>query len=430
MGPDAYLKQGDKKILMLDDDESVFRGFQEWYYFDYVLQSGDHIIDLFAKEAGPKLPEAQRLMLADWIASNRLRLLETLSIEPGIGETMQDLLSGETLYMKDISFSYHGLRWSVFLGRTILTEGRLHFTGSGRILNPFEKPEILAIAQELWADYQKKHPQADLLEFYRDHSLDLLRAEKEIVENRNKPKTLLTTEGHLAITAKAEFDIRGDPRKIVSTLDKAEEFVFAGELESEDYPDCLHYVWLLRGSSFIKTASPDKRPINGLILSSSWTAGPGEPDFRTLGDLYLCWEELALSCLSRERLEAGKELLEKKLGGKIKHRRDHIQDLGDYRVSREWDDEMDESDELDGEGEEVNPEFEIIEEEMKERLTRRWLDTPDEHGITPRQAVQTPEGRKEIIEKIRYMEFLEDNALKSGKKPPMRLDIIRNELGL
>jgi hypothetical protein len=28
------------------------------------------------------------------------------------------------------------------------------------------------------------------------------------------------------------------------------------------------------------------------------------------------------------------------------------------------------------------------------------------------------------------MEFLEDQALKFGKRPPMRLDIIREELGL
>lgn len=47
-----------------------------------------------------------------------------------------------------------------------------------------------------------------------------------------------------------------------------------------------------------------------------------------------------------------------------------------------------------------------------------------------RQMAQTPERRAQLHEKMKALEFLEDRALKSGEKPPMRLDIIREELGL
>ena len=50
MGPGAIQKRGDQKILVLEE-ETELSGFQEWFYFDYVLQSGDRIIDLFAKDA-------------------------------------------------------------------------------------------------------------------------------------------------------------------------------------------------------------------------------------------------------------------------------------------------------------------------------------------------------------------------------------------
>jgi hypothetical protein len=429
MGPGAIQKRGDQKILVLEE-ETELSGFQEWFYFDYVLQSGDRIIDLFAREVGPQLSAAQRKILKDWLATNRLRLLETQSVEPGVGETMQDLLSGEILRLNDISFSYHGSRWSIFLARPLLTEGRWHFTGSGTILTPLEKPRILKAATELLAAYQEKHPQAELLDFYRDHSLDLRRAEKEILEERGRPKALVTAEGHPAILATAEFTLTGDPLEVESALDEAEEFVFVGEQEKGEFADCLHYLWLLRGRSSVPEAPEDQSPSDGLILSSSWTAGPGETDFRTLGDLYLCWEDLTLSCMSHERLEAGKELLNQILSNKIKHWQDHFKDLREAWDQLDREDEEDALGEENWEEEEGDAEAEMIGEEMIERLSRRWLDTPDQSGITPRQAAQTPEGQEELRERMKVMEFLEDKALKSGKRPPMRLDIIREELGL
>jgi hypothetical protein len=431
MGPGAIQKRGGQKILVLDEEETELSGFQEWFYFDYVLQSGDRIIDLFAKEVGPQLSGTQRKVLKDWLATNRLRLLETQSVEPGVGETMQDLLSGEILRLNDISFSYSGSRWNIFLARPLLTEGRWHFTGSGTILTPLEKPRILKAAKELWAAYQEKHPQADLLDFYRDHSLDLRRAEKEILEERGRPKALVTAEGHPAILARAEFTLRGDPLQVESALDEAEEFVFVGEQEEGEFADCLHYLWLLRGRSSIPEAPEDQVPSDGLMLSGSWTAGPGEADFRTLGDLYLCWEDLTLLCMSRERLEAGKELLNQILSSKIKHWQEHFRDLRESWDQLDWEDEENELGEENWEEEEeVDTEAEMVGEEMIERLSRRWLDTPDKSGITPRQAAQTPEGREELREKMKVMEFLEEQALKSGNRPPMRLDIIRKELGL
>ncbi|HEY5571755.1 MAG TPA: hypothetical protein VIK64_01970, partial [Anaerolineales bacterium] len=428
MGPEAIRKQGGRKILVLDEDDPAFSGFQEWFYFDYVLTSGDRMIDLFAKEAGPKLSAAQKKLLEDWMATNRLRLLETQSVEPGIGETMQDLLSGEILPMNDISFSYHGTRWSIFLARPLLTEGRWHFTGSGVMLTPLDKRRILKVATELRAGYQVKHPQAGLLDFYRDHSLDLLRAAKEVQKERSNPKALFTAEGHPAISARAEFALRGDPLEVESALDEAEEIVFVNEQEGGEFSGCLHYIWLLRGRSCVPEAPEDRAPTDGLILSTNWTAGPGEPDFRKLGDLYLCWKDLTLSCMSRERLKAGKELLMQILSKRIKHRQDHFRDL---RASRDQvDREEAELYEEDFEEEDLDPEAEVVEEEMIERLTRRWLDTPNRDGITPRQAAQTAEGLEDLREGMKAIEFLEEEALRSGRKPPMRLDIIRKELGL
>jgi hypothetical protein len=78
----------------------------------------------------------------------------------------------------------------------------------------------------------------------------------------------------------------------------------------------------------------------------------------------------------------------------------------------------------------MGDESEIVEQEMIERMTLRWLDTPDHEGMTPRQSAQTWEGRELLRETLKCLEFIEEEALKSGKRPPMRLDLIRDELGL
>jgi len=247
----------------------------------------------------------------------------------------------------------------------------------------------------------------------------------------------MTGEGHRAISSRADFIIKGNPREVENALDDAEEFVFENEQVEEEFSGSLHYIWLLRGRSWMPEAPENQASSEGLMLFGSWTAGPGEPDFRTLGDLFLGRGDLTLLCLSRERLEAGKQLLGDLLGKKIQHQQDHFEDL------REHLDELDQEDEdyelgeeeipalsEEFEDEELSAEARFVKEEMIECITMRWLDTPDKKGITPRQAAQTPEGREELRETMKVMEFLGEQALKTGKRPPMRLDIICKELGL
>jgi hypothetical protein len=428
MGPGSVEKINSRTSLYMDDN-ATFIGFQEWFYFDYRLDTGKRIIDLFAEEVAPELPSAQRKILMDWLATNRQRLLETLDVEPGVGERMQDILSGEVLHLKDISYSYAGSRWLVFLGRTILTEGRWCFTGTGLLISPLDKHELVSGAKSLWAKYQESHYEAKLLDFYRDHSLDLKRMAEETLAERGKPKALITREGHAAVSATGIFGIPGSPAQVESVLDETEEFVYVGEVENGEDAGCLHYLWLLRGRSSVPEAPKDAIPPKALILAGTWVLGPGEPEFTTLGDVYLCQERLALKCLSKERLEAGKTFLTSILGGNIWHQKDEIKDLQTEKLSNNENDKS--SDDLYFDASDWDdPQFPIVEKDLAERRTRAWLDTPGRDGLTPRQLAQTPEGRAELQEQMKLLEFIHDQALKEGNKPPMFLDIIREELGL
>ncbi|MBU4255620.1 MAG: hypothetical protein KJ727_13585, partial [Acidobacteria bacterium] len=76
-------------------------------------------------------------------------------------------------------------------------------------------------------------------------------------------------------------------------------------------------------------------------------------------------------------------------------------------------------------------EAEIVQEEMLQRMTADWLDQPSLDGkLTPRQAAQTPEGRKKVIEVLKQIEYHNDQRARNGERPIMNADYIRRELGI
>jgi hypothetical protein len=401
-------------VLTLDEER--IPGFQEWYIFDYITSEGEHIIDLFTGEVGPRLPTAQRQMLDDWRRTNRYRLFEVQKVEPGVGATVQDLLSGETLEVNDISSSYALVKWQVVVARPLLTEGRLCFTGSGLPLAPMEKPNLLEFAQELWKAYQAQHPDASLDDFYRDHGLDLYHRAMEITTA--PPPPVYTPEGHPVMACTARYAVT-DPRAVGERLDQAEEFNFAGQ--DADDPTSLHYDWLLRGRSHVPEVPVEGK---GLMIQTNWTAGPGGPTYRSLGDVRLWRERLELSCLSQERLEAGKALLKQVLDRFIRHLGDECQDLETTLASMEP----------------PPPAYEEkIPAEVEETLVREmmaahraeWLDSPVPalDGKSPRAASRDPAMREQLEELLKAIEYMEERRRRAGE-PYTDVAELRRELGL
>ena len=138
-------------------------------------------------------------------------------------------------------------RWTIVLARTLLTQERWGFTGSGQMFSPLEKDRLLLSVQKIWEDYQRQYPAATYDEFYRDGSLQLRQFAIETKEESRHP-VYHTPEHHPLVNATAEYRVR-DWRQALARLDGAEEYVYVGE--SRQKPDAQHYVWLLRGLSLI-----------------------------------------------------------------------------------------------------------------------------------------------------------------------------------
>ena len=408
---------GKKRVLSLEEADTA--NFQEWFFHDYVTATGERIIDLLEAEVGPTLPPTQQQILHDWISSNRQRLLEVQEVTPGVGEIVKDLLNGEVFRVNDISFSYGAKQWNIALARTLLTQGRWHFTGAGNLIPPLYKQQVVEPVQALWQVYQQQNPQATVDDFYRDRSLDVRNV---VAESQRQPlyDVYVTNEGHPLIDAVAEYRIH-DRYAVLDLLDEAEEFNDAGP--EEDDPEAEHYNWLARGRSSVPSVSP--MPDRALILKSEWTLGPGQPTFLSLGDVTVEAKRLKLSCLSRQRLSAGRALLEQLLGDLITHQRDHFSEMklnqGEGRASQRT-------------SLPAKP-LSLVEKRMQKELfvqqAEAWLDNPIPKlgNLSPRQAVKTPAGRAEVAEMLKTMEYLEAERREEGQ-PYINTRAIRRELGL
>jgi hypothetical protein len=418
----AYFGKAATRGRTLTADEDELPDFFEWFVNDMPLRGGRRLIDLFADEVGPQLSEAEATLLAAWRVINRLRLFEVQSVQPGKGVVVQDLLSGETLTIYDRSASRAARRWMIMLARPHQAEDRVCFTGSAVMLTPLEKEDLLDVARRLWDKYRSQRPEATPADFYRDHSLELRRAALRLQEEASRPPTLLTPEGHLLVSASAQFTVR-DHDAVAELLEQVEEFEAAGP--SDEDPQALHFNWLLRGRSHIPEQPASKK--GALMLKTEWTQGPGEPVYRSLGDVLLWKNRMELRCLSRERLRAGKALLGDVLGGLIRaHKRDRIEPL-DLTAPPSAD---------------ASPAVEppalsraeraALEREMSERHTSEWLDAPLPalNDLSPRRAVYTPEGRARVIELLKRMEYLEDGRRAQGEAVLMDVARLRRELGL
>jgi hypothetical protein len=393
-------------------DEQEIPGFQEWYIQDYVTSEGERLIDLFAREIGPQLPAAQRQMLDDWRRVNRYRLFEAQEVKPGLGVTVQDLLSGERLEVNDISSSYLLHKWQVFAARPLLVKGRLCFAGSMIPLSPQEKPALLEFARDLWKKYQVQYPHSTLDDFYRDHSLDLVHRQMEIANA--PPPAVYTPEGHPVAPCSAHY-VLSDPQSVQEMLNEAAEFAYVGPADEDE--SALAYVWLLRGRSRV----PEVPIAEGLMLRTEWMSESGDVSFRSLGDVRLSTNRLELSCLSKERLEVGKALLKRIAGRLLRHLSDTYQDLEEMRESAPPSPLHDISPEIDP----------AIMDRVLKAERDEWLNSPVVvlNGRSPREAAHDPAMREQIDELFKVIDYIEEQKRQRGE-PSLDVADMRRELGL
>ena len=181
---------------------------------------------------------------------------------------------------------------------------------------------------------------------------------------------LVTSEGDALVFTNAHYQ-HAALEEIRQILKKAGDFGIDDDLEPE--PDgSLHFAWFETRSGTRSLFAPIGR--------------------RVLANLTLTPTTLELEAMSQQRLDDCCQRLEQLLGDRI-----HLVGTKTKSVGQA----LRESKPRAEPEEPVMPPPEVI-AEIEEKMLRQWIDAsiPALGGLTPREAVKTPEGRKRVLELI------------------------------
>jgi len=403
-----------KESLVMDEAGEInFGFFLEWFNHDYRLKNGLTIIEEYYQEKKAKLSKEEDSLLKYEMASY-LSLYEVISITPEEGLRLKDLVTGEEMEVFEVKGTRFLTKWDVIFARVIRMGSVNKLSGLGKIIPRHEKEEILSSIQTSWENVNKETGKMEWHDFMKSNAHLVHR----LIEDR-KPiePVFITEEHHRLLSSKAVFDVV-DFDTVKDRLGREFDFVPV----EEEKRDEIRLAWLKRGRSKVWDMGEDVE--NGVILMSQMIGEKGELKWSSLGDVVLTPRRLELSCLSRERLDRGKVRLQELLGGNVKHRVDHYEDIAKK---------------IKGEGLE-EPSFR--KEEMPEEHFRiyskvagewvmKWVDEkiPALGGRTPREAVQTSEGREKVEEILRDWENMEERKRKDGE-PYININVIREMLNL
>lgn len=194
---------------------------------------------------------------------------------------------------------------------------------------------------------------------------------------------LVTPEGDALVLTNAHYQHTA-PDEIRQILKQAGDFSIDDDLEPE--PDgSLHFAWF--------ETRPEARSLHAPIGR------------RVLANLTLNPTTLEVEAMSQQRLDNCCQRLEQLLGDRI-----HLVGTKAKSVSQA----LRESKPRPEPREPVMPPPEVV-VELEEKMLRQWIDDsiPALGGLTPREAVKTPEGRQRVLELIDEVEQMQKKMRKA-----------------
>jgi len=320
------------------------------------------------------------------------------SIEPGKGLLVKDLLLGREKFILDESCSETAKRWDIIFGSTMELDGISVFN----IGPPYTVPAMHKkyIMEEFAGDFEDV-PESERLKYLFDLDIDMIWFYQDLMDFLFNPSMsrLTNTDGSDLIYTNSEYEFHGADRDVILQKLRAVE---AFELDPDGTRHRTKFTWSGKSEQSVATDQIVKGSIEVRRKIIETEANSAERDMELRTEL--------------------KTILD----GLISHRK---------TSSKPWD-KIKPKGGLEDSGA-INPE-DLSEEDREtlqahlEEMHLKWADTevPALDGLTPRDAVKTPEGKARVIELINEWENMESRA--SADSPQFTFDInkLRKTLGL
>lgn len=356
-------------------------------------------LDWRAEEGGPTLAEqmigdptldARQSEILSSHAASHMSVYQVVRLDPGNGVELEDILSGQKLFVHDHSLSLSVQKWLIFFGRLYSAGPYRFITGIGGPCPPAYRDYITTDLEDELADYRKTVPGAGWADLLRNKAHILGRLSVRLNDSMRRGPELRNTDDDPFVLCQVTARLH-DPASFAARIEQS-RFERGGHSA-----DGIHYVWL-------------KESRQGTVVG---------------GRIVINGDRLVLECNSRKRRSAALRKL--RLLGDFdvlhveettgKQLRKKIQAEGRAGSAPAWGEDF--------------PEREAIERQLRDDYYQTWLDQsiPALGGSTPRKAAKTPAGRQQLTALLRAMEY-SDACGQPGQVARFDWNRLRRQLGI
>jgi len=404
---DRFIEQADEltanyiAIIGVDDAEELVEDeyvqFLNVGLFDAPMEGNKRLVEIFYEEEGEHLPPQEREILENMLDMT-IGIYEVQAYEQGKGFLVENLMEKERFH---VVVDEEGMqvikKWDIVIARISKIGYENQIVGAAVVLPNETKNQLLEFVYAWLADYRKDNKKASIKEFLRNCAMEVLASAKDVSYLRRQNRVIVNRDGDRVEMCSARYSINN-----ISFIKQALESHPNIQLESSQKDRCT-LSWI--ADTPFKEAGVLQRTI--------------------LGTITLEKDSLLLQTNSRNRLEKGKQLIQKLLGIAAKHEKDTIESVEEFlkRNKKELKDTKSVA---------PSPEIKKIERTFLEDYYRQWVDEPlpSLGGRTPREASRIPQLRGKLMELFKQ---LEQSAIRLAEEKgfdPIDLHEIRQILNL
>jgi hypothetical protein len=357
------------------DDLAAMQLGLPWALYQYRIE-GETVAEAYLQEQGPRLSRTERA----WLAAQQaawISIWEVIAVDPGVGFSACDLLSGEVRTIREVSASQSISVRDTLLARVVHHEESSFLCGlHPRSLPPMAAAEVERRARG-WLRRKRQVPVERLQE--GGFGRKLIRRWGEAVAEFDRqaalPPQLVNTDGDPLLLTTDRFEIAAGARPAIAAR------LTSLEGAEEEEPD---------GEGAVYT-----------FLRSGNRQHP-EWDNTIIGHARFDAAELVVETNSVVRADALRARIEAACGDRLHHRsRSHTDPASVVAQQR-----------APAPPRPDDPQAEQLELALKEELYAHWPDEPIPalQGKSPREAVRTRAGRAAVDLLLREMEHQEQRA--------------------
>ncbi|HEY7535976.1 MAG TPA: SEC-C domain-containing protein [Thermodesulfobacteriota bacterium] len=355
-----------------DIDDITFAKFFDWFIYDFkLIDNGKRVIERFYEEEN-NLTEIEKSLLNKWL-NNVYSFFDVEEVTPNKGCRISDLFTGDVLHIIDSAASLQISSHDIIGARPLKVGNNSYFSGVISVYPKAIKSLITDFFNLQFKDYKRNFGRKCTVKDYL--------------------KDLGFLIGHYI------EDIVGHPQFLTP---EGDEFVFASAIYNvKNFQKVIMKLQNIKSLEEIEGGTDDLR-VFSLVSKSTKN--------RTVGTIEVENDELKINCYSLTSLYNVKRLLEKNLNKLIEHKKDSVKhpelnrDKPSNRTTkiRKLPQGVNSKRELDT----------ILDEHYDE-----WIDKPLNAlgGKTPREALETKQGRETLNYILNELEVLYTHARESGE---------------